>query len=87
MERVSRGTVMKAARKFLAIAVCGLTIGVAASMVATAPANARSYATCDSKVTSMEKSAARDFARGKLSAEDYAKVQAEIALHRQLWGC
>lgn len=62
-------------------------IGVVMSVTSAAPATGRAYARCDTKIATMEKQAAKDFSKGKLSAADYAKVQAEIAYHRQLWGC
>ena len=78
---------MKAVRRFVAIATCGVMIGAIMSVFAAAPATGRIYARCDQKIATMEKQAAQDFAKGKLSADDYAKVQAEIALHKTLWGC
>lgn len=77
---------MKTARKFIAIGICGIMIGVVGSISTTTTATARSY-NCDQRIESMEKKSARDYEKGKLSAEDYEKVQAEIAYHRELWGC
>lgn len=77
---------MKAFRKFAAVAACGVALGVGMSAVSAAPATARFY-NCDQRITSMEKQSARDYAKGKLSYEDYLKVQEEIAFHRALWGC
>jgi hypothetical protein len=78
---------MKTIRKTIAIGLCGLIIGGTMSFMGAAPATARIYRNCDQKVDAMEKQAAKDYKKGKLSAEDYAKVQAEIAFHRELWGC
>jgi hypothetical protein len=78
---------MKVFKRLAAIGMCGIVLGVTASMVTAGPATGRYLARCDQKITNMEKQAARDFKKGKLSAEDYAKVQAEIAYHRELWGC
>ena len=77
---------MKTIRKVLAVGMCGIVLGAGMSVFSASPATARYY-TCDQQVKNMEKSAAKDYKKGKLSAEDYAKVQAEIAYHRELWGC
>lgn len=74
-------------RKYIAIGACGLAIGGVMSVFSASPATARAYSSCDQKIEKMEKAAARDYEKGKLSAEDYEKVQAEIAYHRELWGC
>lgn len=78
---------MKAARRIIAIGAVGVVIGTTMSMFTAAPATARLYAHCDQKIATMEKQASKDYDKGKLSAEDYDKVQQEIALHRELWGC
>lgn len=52
-----------------------------------APATARLYRNCDKKIEQMEAQAAKAYSKGKLSADDYAKVQAEVAYHKELWGC
>lgn len=77
---------MKAFRRITTVALCGIMLGSMMSILGAAPASAR-FSSCDQKIDSTEAQAARDFAKGKLSADDYAKVQAEIAFHRQLWGC
>lgn len=77
---------MKTIRKMAAIGACGIVLGAGMSVFSASPATARYY-TCDQQVASMEKSAAKDYKKGKLSLADYEKVQAEIAYHRQLWGC
>lgn len=74
-------------RRMIAIGFCGIMLGTTMSMFSASPAAGRIYARCDQKVDSMEKQAARDYAKGKLSAEDYAKVQSEIDYHRTTWGC
>lgn len=71
----------------IVIGLCGIVLGAGMSIFGAAPATARLYGGCDKKIDAMERQAARDFDKGRLSAEDYAKVQAEIALHRELWGC
>jgi hypothetical protein len=81
------GNTMKTIRRGIAIGVCGAIIGVTMSIVTASPVTAKAYARCDTKIANMEKQAAKDFSKGKLSAADYAKVQAEIAYHRKLWGC
>jgi hypothetical protein len=78
---------MKMARKMIAIAGFGLVLGVGMSVFGTAPAGARIYSSCDNKITIEEKQAAKDYAKGKITAEEYANIEAEIAYHRQLWGC
>jgi hypothetical protein len=78
---------MKQLRRMLILATCGLVLGATMSLFSAAPATARLYAKCDKKIEVMEKQAAKDYEKGKLSADDYAKVQAEIAYHRELWGC
>lgn len=81
------GTTMSRIRKLIAIAACGVMIGALMSVFAAAPATGKAYARCDKKIETMEKQAAKDYARGKLSADEYANVMAEIAYHRELWGC
>ena len=78
---------MKTIRRTIALAFCGILLGASMSFLGAAPATAKLYAGCDNKVDAMERQAARDYEKGKLSADDYAKVQEEIALHRALWGC
>ena len=78
---------MKTIRRTIAIGMCGIMIGETMSIVGAAPATGRAYAGCDSKIAIMEKQAAKDYKKGKLTAQQYANVQAEIAYHRQLWGC
>lgn len=78
---------MKAARKIVAIGMCGVMLGGIGSVMLAPSAGARVYSSCDSKIERMEAQSARDYAKGKLSAEDYERVQAEIAYHRELWGC
>ncbi|MCW2921112.1 MAG: hypothetical protein JWL76_986 [Thermoleophilia bacterium] len=77
---------MKAFRRIGTLALCGIMLGSMMSIVGAAPASAR-FSSCDQKFDSSEKQAARDYAKGKLSDADYAKIQTEIALHRSLWGC
>lgn len=77
---------MKAFRRITTLALCGVLLGSTMSIMGAAPATAR-FSSCDQKIASMEKAAAKQFAKGKLSAEDYAKVQAEIDFHRSIWGC
>ncbi len=81
------GQGMKAVRKIIAVGACGIILGAGMSVFGAAPATARLYAGCDKKIEQMEKQAAKDYQRGKLSAADYEKVQAEIDFHRTLWGC
>lgn len=83
----TQGETMKTLKKLIAIGTCGIVIGVGLSVMGTAPATARIYAGCDKKITNMENQAAKAYAKGRLSADDYARIQAEIAYHRQLWGC
>lgn len=78
---------MKTIRKALAIGMCGIIVGGSMSVMGATPATAKIYRNCDKKIEQMEKQAAKDYQKGKLSAADYAKVQAEIAFHKQLWGC
>ena len=78
---------MKNVRKWVAVGCCGAIIGVSMSVFSASPATAKAYARCSQEVETMEKQAAKDYKKGKLSAAQYAKVQAEIAYHRQLWGC
>lgn len=78
---------MRKVRKIMVIGMCGLTMGGIMSVFGAEQASGRIYSTCDQKVDAMEKQAARDYKKGKLSEEDYAKVQAEVLLHRTLWGC
>lgn len=78
---------MKTIRKTIAIGLCGIMLGATMSIVGASPATARAYARCDQKIENMEKQAAKDYKKGKLSAEEYEKVQDEIAFHRTLWGC
>lgn len=77
---------MKVSRKVIAIGMCGIVLGITGSVMSVPTASARFYS-CDQRIENMEKSSAKDYKKGKLSAEDYAKVQAEIAYHRVLWGC
>ncbi len=77
---------MKAFRRITTLALCGILLGSTMSVMGAAPASAR-FSSCDQKISNMEKQAAKDYKKGKLSADDYAKIQAEIAFHRQLWGC
>lgn len=74
-------------RKLIAVGTCGLVMGGVMSVFTTAPATARIYRTCDSKVATMERQAAKDYQKGVLSEEDYLKVQSEIDYHKNLWGC
>lgn len=78
---------MKTIRRTIAIGMCGIMMGAVMSAVGASPATGRAYLRCDQKIATMEKQAARDYAKGKLTAEQFANVQAEIAYHRQLWGC
>ena len=78
---------MKTVRRIIAVGICGAVIGASMSVMGAAPATAKLYSGCDKKISAMEKQAAKDYARGKLTAAEYANVQAEIAYHRQLWGC
>ena len=78
---------MKKFRYFMALASCGIIIGVGFSVFSAAPASARLMARCDQKIETMEKQAAKAYAKGKMSQADYDKTMAEIAYHRQLWGC
>ena len=78
---------MKTLRRITAIGLCGIMLGTTASIVFAPTAQSRAYARCDKKVANMERQAAKDYAKGKLSAEDYDKVMSEIAYHRELWGC
>lgn len=74
-------------RRYIALGFCGLMLGGVMASFSAAPATARIYRQCDKKVEKMEEQAARDYEKGKLSADDYAKVMAEVAYHRVLWGC
>ncbi len=78
---------MKTIRRITAIGLCGIMLGTTMSIFAAAPAEGRRYSMCDKKIESMERQAAKDYAKGKLSAGDYDNVMAEIAFHRELWGC
>lgn len=77
---------MKTVRKFLAIGMAGLVLGGAMSVVAAPSAGARTY-WCDQRIESMEKKSAQDYKKGKITDEEYAKIQDEIAYHKELWGC
>lgn len=81
------GNTMKIIRKTIALGLCGVILGGTMSVFGASPATARIYRNCDKKIDAMERQAAKDYDKGRLSAEDYAKVQAEIAFHRELWGC
>lgn len=78
---------MKQMRRIVALGACGIMLGATASMFSAGPATARIYAKCDQKIVQMEKQAAKAYAKGKLTDAEYANIQAEIAFHRQLWGC
>lgn len=73
-------------RKIFAVGCCGLMLGGIASVFTAAPAQAR-FSNCDNKIDNMEKQAAKQYKQGKLSAQEYSNIQAEIAYHRDLWGC
>jgi hypothetical protein len=77
---------MKRIRMTAAILACGLVIGGVAS-VSTAPTASAGVYWCSNKVDNMEKQSARDYAKGKITAEEYDNLQQEIAYHRELWGC
>ena len=81
------GTTMKTLRRITAIGLCGIMLGTTMSVFMAAPADGRLYRTCDKKIENMERQAAKDYAKGKLSADDFDKVMSEIAYHRELWGC
>lgn len=78
---------MGKARKIVAIGTCGLVLGGIMSTFGASTATGRAYSTCDQRAVKIEKQAARDFAKGKLSQADYDKVMQEVALHKELWGC
>lgn len=78
---------MMVIRRTLTIAMCGVLLGGLASVMVASPASGRSYFRCDKKIDNMERQAAKDYAKGKLSADEYDNVMAEIAYHRELWGC
>lgn len=77
---------MKRIRKIIAVSICGIVIGGTMSVMTTSSATARNYS-CDQRIDSMEKKAARDYAKGKISDETYLNIQAEISDHRDRWGC
>ncbi len=77
---------MKAFRRITTLAICGVLLGSTMSIMGAAPATAR-FSSCDQKIASMEKWAAKQYDHGKLSTEEYENIQAEIAAHRQIWGC
>lgn len=78
---------MKTVKRMIAIGSCGLVLGVGASVFGTAPATARFHYGCDKKIDKMEQSAAKDYAKGKMSAKDYAKAMDGVNYLRTLWGC
>lgn len=78
---------MKTIRKTIAIGMCGIMLGGVMSVMSASPATAKIYRNCDQTIDNIGKQAARDYGKGKLSADGYAKAQSEIASHRQLWGC
>lgn len=78
---------MGTGRKLIAIGCCGLAIGGVMSVFGASSAGARAYAMCDQQLDAAEAQAAKDHKRGRLSDAQYAAVMAQIASHRQQWGC
>ena len=74
-------------KKFIALCSLGIMLGATASVFTASPADARRFRHCDSPVDSMESKAVHDHDKGKMSDSDFEKVMAEVAFHRDLWGC
>ena len=77
----------KTLRKVIAVGVTGAVIGGTASVFMASPASGRIYARCDQQLTSLEKAAATQYKKGKLTKAQYDAILAEIAGHRSDWGC
>ena len=78
---------MKNVRKIAAIGMCGLVLGSAVSVLTASPATGRMVARCDTRISEMEASAARLYAKGKITQAQYEQTMAQIAAHRASWGC
>ncbi|MCW2922752.1 MAG: hypothetical protein JWM98_156 [Thermoleophilia bacterium] len=78
---------MRKVRKIAAIGMCGLVLGGTMSVLAAPGAEGRIYSTCDQRIDNMETQAAKDYKKGKITKAQYDAVLAEVAYHRQLWGC
>ena len=77
---------MKRIRMIAAVLACGVMIGSLSSIYMAPSAGAANY-WCSNKVENMEKSAAKDLAKGKITQEQYDKLMLEVAYHQELWGC
>jgi hypothetical protein len=77
----------KTIRKIVAIGCAGAVIGAGASVFMASPASALIYARCDQQLDTLEAQAAAQYKKHKLTDAQYAAIQAEIAQHRQAWGC
>lgn len=80
------GYTMKAPRKFIAIGMCGIMLGGISSVMMAPAASARFY-NCDQRIDTMDKKSAQDYKKGRISEAEYLKIQADIAEHREVWGC
>lgn len=77
---------MKRIRMTAAVLACGLVMGSIASFYTTSNAGAAVYF-CSNKIEKMEKDAAKSYEKGKITQEEFDKLQQEIAYHRELWNC
>jgi hypothetical protein len=77
---------MKRIRLMATILACGLVIGSVASIYTAPSASAGAYF-CSNKIEKMEKDAAHDLAKGKITQDEYDKLMQEVAFHQELWGC